>query len=478
MKRTLWKLTAWAALAPGLSGSVAVAQNTWTGGTGNWETPSNWSVGAPLTGTTVTLDNGGTAEVDTLVFEVPGRISVASVAGSSGTIDVKPNGNLAADRIVIGEAGAATAVVNDGFLIAGGGSLFVGSDQQNATGLSGSGVLTLNDGAVALSGDDFQVASQGTGVVNFNSGSYGSGIYTVVGKFGSATWNQAGGVYYHAGGDVEIGDGGRPDQFGTPGPREGTINLSGGAMRVSNALAIGNRIGTGEVNVSGGGLAITGDGASEIGDGRENILYIGRGADWTPADVAANGVTGNDVTFRVIGDDSVIAVGLDLVMDQNDVFASSTLVAQITGPTHTPILIGRNADIKNGDFRVELNGYSPVAGDEWSILQTNVDLSDALASFDAIVAAENVDFYDRVGNLLTDVPPIVHNNNAVTENANDPSYVGVDGPFQNVDFSAASLSAGLAFELEYLSDEVLLKVVSTGSLPGDFDGDNDVDGDD
>jgi len=150
-------------------------------------------------------------------------------------------------------------------------------------------------------------------------------------------------------------------------------------------------------------------------------------------------------------------------------------VAQITGPTHTPILAGRNALISNGNFAVELNGYTPVAGDEWSIIQTNVDLTDALAAFDAIVAAEDANFLDQGGFPTTAAEAIVHNNNAFENNATDPGYVGVDGPFLSEDFSAAPLPAGLSWEVEYLADEVILRVLGDPTLFGDFEPDGDVD---
>ncbi|QDV76088.1 PEP-CTERM sorting domain-containing protein [Botrimarina mediterranea] len=469
--RTPIKVTALLVLAALSPTGRSQAQNTWTGGLGNWNDGANWSLGTPIDGDTVNIDNGGTAQVDALILPFFQDLDLATTPSATGRLEVLPGGNLVSSRVRIGNQGVASASVAGGLLITGNGSIYVGSSEQSTIGLTGNGELTVGQGGAIVSADDIQVASQGTAVLNLQTGGYGLGGYSVVGKFGTGVWNQSGGLYVAAN-DFEIGDGGRPNQAGTPGPREGTINLSGGTIFARDRMAISNRIGTGEVNIRGGGLAITGDADNEIGDGRENSLDIGRGADWTAADVLANGVSGNTSTFRVVGDQSVIAVGLDVTMDVKNVMESSNLVATVTGPSHTPILAGRNALIKNGNFLVELDGYSPVLGDEWSIIQTNVDLTDALLAFDAIAAAEDITTYDRNGVEAAYGDIVTHNNNAFTNNASDPNYLGVDGPFKSLDFSAAPLSPGLEFEVEYFQDEVLLKVVaaSTG-LAGDFNND-------
>ena len=148
-----------------------------------------------------------------------------------------------------GEEGTATGTVNNGRLdITGGKSLFIGG--QNAP---GTGTLTISGSkSYVQAADDFIVGRMGTGTLNFQGG-LGKGGFTVVAKFGTAVWNHTGGVFDQNFGDFEIGDGGRPDQL-DPGPRTGTINLSGGVIQGAGNFAIGNRRGTGAVNISGGAL--------------------------------------------------------------------------------------------------------------------------------------------------------------------------------------------------------------------------------
>ena len=235
-------------------------------------------------------------------------------------------------------------------------------------------------------------------------------------------------------------------------------------MQVDNRFAMGNRVGTGLVNISGGGLAITGDGSNEVGDNRENILYIGRGADWENSPGA-----GGTQTLRITGDDAVIAVGLDLRMDPDQVFQSATLVAELTGPTHTPILTGRNAEIENGIFKVELgDDYAPVSGDSWTIIQTGVDLTDAVATIDQMVADE--------GDLDINGDGAIDGSDILTHNTNDMAG-SVIGEFKSVDTSMAPLANGLNWEVDYSdTSAVVLKVVGElAGLPGDYNDDGKVD---
>ena len=375
-----------------------------------------------------------------------GGIGVARNTGSTGSLTIN-GGELSANVINVGETGTGTTSVADGKLIAGGGSLFVGGPND-----LGTGTLTLNQTGVALSDDDLQFGRVGTGTLNMNVGSYMNGRYTVVGKYGTGTWNQSGGVFFQQDGDLEIGDGGKPDQIANVGPRAGTINFTGGVIDVADTVGIGNRIGSGTVNISGGGLTVFND------------VYVGRGMDWTPADVANLGITGNDTELKISGGNAVITIGRDFVMDPNDVFASATLTADITGSSLTPLLIGRNADIGNGTFAVTLNGYTPQAGDQWSIIQTNVDMSTANAEISAIATAQNVPtYYSTTGGVISS--DLRFNNDAYILNPVDPDYVGVKGQFANLDFTGASLSAGLSFQVDYTQNAVVLRVV--GSSPSD-----------
>ncbi|QDU54978.1 PEP-CTERM sorting domain-containing protein [Aeoliella mucimassa] len=448
-----------------LTPQFATAQTSWVGTTGDFTVSSNWSSGVPDSGTVASISNGGTAQLTVDDVVDLNNLIIAEGSGSSGTLiidgsDVQPR------QIEIGKLGTGTITIEDGYLDNNfsGQSIFVGG-HDNSGGASGLGTYNVNGGATR-SGDDFQLGRNGTGTLNFTGGNM-EGVYTVIGKFGTGIWNQSGGVYDQRGGDFEIGDGGKPNSDrDISGDRMGIMNFTGGVVQVSNAFAMGNRIGGSQINISGGGLAITGDGTNETGDARGNNLYVGRGMDWgSVAD--ASSVSGSH-ELRITGGDAVIAVGLDLLFDPNDIFQSATLITEITGTEHTPILVGRNADIGNGQLQVELNGYSPVSGDSWTLIQAGADLTDAVAAIDEMVTAE--------GDLDLTFDGVIDSNDVLEHNINASSG-SIIGQFEATDFSLAPLTAGLSWEIDYATNNaVTLSVVGEAiDLSGDYNNDGFVD---
>jgi hypothetical protein len=204
-------------------------------------------------------------------------------------------------------------------------------------------------------------------------------------------------------------------------------------MQTADSLAIGNRRGNGTVNVSGGVVAATGNAESNI--------FIGRGADTSP------GAGGTNVLRITGGTATVVATG-SLLMDVNDVVQSATLIAEITGAQHTPIIVSGNADVTNGALKVELSGYTPVANDSWTLVQAGVELDAVLDQIDAQVAAAGYD-------------PLSHATAALLGE--------VAGPFDSVDVSAAPLPPGLAWDVSYSAEQIVLSVIPSG-VSGDFDG--------
>ena len=119
----------------------------------------------------------------------------------------------------------------------------------------------------------FSWDGKGQGTLNLSAGQLRAG-YTVIGKFGTGLWNQSGGLFDQDFGDVEIGDGGTPDQAG-PGPRVGTLNLiwrlHPDGRRSGDRQSAGNRHRSTSVEVC---MAATGV--------RESHIFIGRGTDSGP----------------------------------------------------------------------------------------------------------------------------------------------------------------------------------------------------
>ncbi|MEZ6115490.1 MAG: hypothetical protein R3C28_02795 [Pirellulaceae bacterium] len=403
----------------------------WVGADGDFLEGANWSSGeAPFLDEPAVINNGGTATLSGDLAEAS-KLEVG-ISGGSGNY-VQTGGDFAAAGAFIGSSGTGSATISGGTFEIGGDSIHVGWLP------AGVGTMTIDSAdAYVKSGDDFQLGREGTGTLNLSAGELSAG-YTVVGKFGTGIWNQTGGYFNQAFGDVEIGDGGRDDQEGTAGPRSGQFNLSDGFVYSTGNFAIGNRRGSGEVNVSGGVLAVTGNANSTI--------FVGRGADSSPG-------VGGPTSLRVTGGDSTIVATGNFSMNPDSVSSQSTLIAEITGTSHTPILVSGDADISNGHLKVELNGYSPVADDSWVLIQTGLELDDVLASIDSSI--EDAGY--------------------VAPTHGFPAVFGtVLGEFLSVDTSAATLAPGLDWEVLYQDETVLLSVTGTAGLFGDFDGSGTLD---
>jgi T5SS/PEP-CTERM-associated repeat protein len=427
-----------ASVAICLLGRPAQAQYLWNVPAGDYNVPGNWNLGSvPGQFDEAVINNGGTSTFSSGTNQLD-ILNVASAGGSSGAFNMT-GGSLDAFQVKYGEGGTATGSITGGTLTVGNGSLFVGPHSGGGT-----GVLTVSGAStVVTSADDIQFGRSGTGTLNM-SGGLMKGGYTVVGKFGTGFWNHSGGVFDQDFGDIEIGDGGTPGQAGEPGPRTGTINLTGGVIQGAGHLAISNRRGTGTVNVSGGALALTG----AVGDG---AIIIGRGADWD-----GNPGTGGPTELRVTGDDAIVIANGNLEMNLNGISTTSTLVAEITGTTHTTIKVAGDALIGNGILKVDLTGYTPVSGNSWTILTAGVDLTADKAAVDALVSAGGY-------------PALTHN---------EPNALGtLQGTFASTDFSLAPLSPGLSWNVAYVSNSVVLSVTGTGpAFSADFDANGQVNG--
>ena len=402
---------------------------TWTNtGVGNWVDGVNWSGGsAPTFFDFADIDNGGTAVINAGDFAEADVTTLGLTSAGSGNLEMT-GGEFLPLSLQIGEVGTGEATITGGTVEVGGQSLFVGGRESG-------GVGTLNvDGPVLMtSDDDVQLGRIGDGTLNLNNGRM-EGVFTVVGKFGKGTWNQSGGLFV-ARQDMEIGDGGRPDQSGIAGPREGTINLSGGTIQADD-FAIGNRVGSGLVHVSGNArLAVT---ESDGGD-----IWVGRGNDW-----AGNPGAGGPTELKITGGDAIVIANNDFLMNVDGVASSSTLTAEITGPTHTTVKVKGDANLTNGTLKVELSGYSPVAGDSWTILQAGVDFADELATIDSELKVAGLGVVDHGA----------------------PAIDGSLGGTMFGSLDLVDLGGGLSWDVSYTANDVILSVLGD-AVGGDFNGD-------
>jgi hypothetical protein len=123
-------------------------------------------------------------------------------------------------------------------------------------------------------------------------------------------------------------------------------------------------------------------------------------------------IRGPDASVAVVGD---LRMALDEAGSQNP--GTATLHSVITDSSHATIQVGGNVNIDNGHLVVELDNYLPTGGEAYTLVSAGTVIGDS---------------------------------------------------FLSTDFSLAELPPELAWDIEIVGSEVLLKVLG-GSLSGDFD---------
>jgi hypothetical protein len=130
---------------------------------------------------------------------------------------------------------------------------------------------------------------------------------------------------------------------------------------------------------------------------------------------AGNQSTTTDGTLEVRGPNATVSIGtnLNMAVDSTGVIPTidlepgkATLHAVITASTHSTVEVGGIARIGEGILKVTLDGYTPVGGEVFTLIQGGT----------------------------------------------------IEGEFREINFADAPLAEGLSWEMEYTADAVLLKV--------------------
>ncbi len=262
----------------------ARAQTIWTGQSGDWFVPANWSAGVPNSTADPQINNGGTAEINAagarsrnvyLGFNVtdfghlfvsgPGTlqntflISVGHLGMGAMTV---MNGGIisTATGSIGGGPGSVGAVVVDGV-----GSIWNSGDVY--IGGSGSGTLTiLNGGGV----------NNGMGLIaGRNSSAGGIGRVTVSGP--GSTWNNTGSVSVNGSLSMQSGGTVASDAAFV----DGVVVIDGaGSSWTNGQLTVGNSANGGVIIRNGG--ALRNNGTATIGSNRAygSVLVDGAGSAW------------------------------------------------------------------------------------------------------------------------------------------------------------------------------------------------------
>jgi len=220
-------------LAGGCLAAEAASTNSWSDGSGKWESSGNWSLGAPSalhSANLITNAGNNTVTVDAATPAATLLISNLTVAA--------PPGNL--NTLQLTNAPGIPLRVFQSLYVSNGAALLITNASLRVDG--------LNSGSIQSDGN--MVFDTGTLITTNAStfiGSIGQGSITI----SNGTWLA------------------RDIVAGTEATAQGTITFAGGSNFLSSALEVGFS-GTGTVWMTGGQLAVTNDRVSlgDVGDGR------------------------------------------------------------------------------------------------------------------------------------------------------------------------------------------------------------------
>jgi hypothetical protein len=141
------------------------------------------------------------------------------------------------------------------------------------------------------------------------------------------------------------------------GPNDATNDVGGG-------IDVGwNGVGTLRVQPGGsltsGYIILRGTGSQ--------VIIDGSGAN--AANVTLSNLPGKSSGFAITNGTSVRTIGpnANILSNTFDQTAGGTYIAEITGPSHSTFKTPNSA-IANGDLKIEFNGYTPVVGDSWNLI--------------------------------------------------------------------------------------------------------------
>ena len=398
---------------------------SWNATIGSWFNGANWAVapGPPTSSSTVTIDNGGTANIDTGAATssnttIDNSSSIAVKSGQSWNATGSSLGfNQGGGAIIVGETGigAALTIENNAIVTTTGtsgasnvGTVLVG-DQANS-----SGSITLGNGTAgtalltttAPGGSNFYIGYSGTGVVTVNSGGSITGFFGIdmavnSGSKGSLTIN-GGSVNQN----VNVGDAGVGtlliENGGTmtsatsatvasgsgSGGSSATVTGTGSTWTAANMTVGGSAQGTltisngGLVTVNGNGLTI----ANSAGSAGSNVTVNGGTLNVNPG----GGITvgGGDSGTMLVEGGGTATTGLLLVGDEG--FGSGLLTVTGTGSTVTSTDSSTGVDISNSNGGT---GLSIAQGGQLSAVKTFIgDLGGFGTNTNATVDGANSKF--------------------------------------------------------------------------------------
>lgn len=298
------------AIAAVHASQAMAAVNNFTGGTTNYNTAGNWSLGrVPIAGDQANITNGRSAALSSSVTGQPDTLWIGS-EGYAGNLNIQSGGNLTVNGgVVVGYAGSDSAPLST--LTLSGGTLNINGDGQTIIGGDGKapGKLVVSGGTLNVTttrttaGDEHPVVGVG-GIYAAGSGSVEQSGGTIsitenseatrLNGFGIGTFAGSAGSYTMSGGTLSVGiftD--NASQTGGDGDTEmnvfvgykgkGTFTQTGGTVNVTRKLTIGSSTEASLYDISSGNGVLKVYGDIHVGDGGNGTLLIGDNSTVTSA---------------------------------------------------------------------------------------------------------------------------------------------------------------------------------------------------
>lgn len=374
---------------------------------------------------------------DSAILRISDDLKIGAEANGNGEVLIDGNAQITAGSgISVGESNPSKGklTVAGSALVVSGNSAGAGNSAQ---GVTDEGYFTLSvntdataDAVIKDSGKVYaRTLQQRGGVTNFTI--QDNGEFHVFDTFNFATPNL--GVATVVGAPSGGGPGGaqRASHAGQNDDAQFNLLITGnGKMSVDTAVDDGSGVLLQGLALSGGnnvGVATGSGGTSNI-ELRDNASFV------IQQDLHMTAATSTDTAnskLRVVGPNVDAEIKGDLLMSYDPLSqvqnpGQSTLSAVITAATHSTIVVGGEAKIEFGNLAVELSGYAPQGGETYTLLTAN--------------------------------------------------SIGGTSFLNPADFTLAPLASGLTWDLNVSATSVVLKVLGSIALPGDFDSDQDVDG--
>lgn len=480
---------AWIGALAGSTGEALV-----TGAGSHWTVGDSLQVGAQSDGTLRVEAGGVVTSAEGGVGYSPGSTGVATVTGvgsqwnNSGDLQVGVSSD--ADGVLRVEAGGVVANYR-GYLGSSAGSIGAatitgaGSRWDNASafyaGLSGDGSLLIENGGV--------VTCTSFSYLGRNAGSTGAATVTGAGS----QWNNAGSLFIGSLGEgaLLVEEGGVVTSssgfIAQDSESSGAVTITGAGSRWTNTTQLA--VGGGTLRVEAGGVV-----ASQVGiigtsfDATGAVTVTGAGSQWN-----------NSVDLYVGGSPIGARYGATLdILDQGFVSVAGTTKLWAEGSVTLAdggVLRTERLDLTVGAFEMLSGGRleaDAVVGDlvnlsgvvapgvDPGVMTVSGDYDQAAnAALEIELGGVEADQFDAIaiaGEATLDGTLEVALLNSFTPSAGDLFTVldsgVVNGAFATVDFTAASLPAGLEWRVDYYADRVDLLVIDpTQTLAGDYNSD-------